>query len=153
MEKINKQINGVICYFRTNIYVCTPKPLMTVIFIRPSPPLKGYMKAPLLPSPAQQSTATFRHKDALSTPASQVTPEVIPSASRTKGSSYSDDDDIESMGNDSSYENSEHKELPHPPPEVVEEVFSSMIDSIPRTKEEVVNWFSDEDGDDGEDEH
>ena len=27
----------------------------------------------------------------------------------------------------------------HPPPEVVDEVFSSMIDSIPRTKEEVIN--------------
>ena len=41
--------------------------------------------------------------------ASQVTPKVIPSASRTKGDiiGYSDDDDIESMESDASSEKSE----------------------------------------------
>ena len=49
-------------------------------------------------------------------------------------------------------ENSELGELPHPPPEVVEEVFSSMTNSTPRTKEGVMDWCSDEDDDD-EEEH
>ena len=35
------------------------------------------------------------------------------------------------MGRDASAENSEQEELPHPPPE---EVFSSSIDSMPKTK-------------------
>ena len=72
--------------------------------------------------------------------------EVIP-ASRIKRDSYSNDDNIDddSMGNDSdaSSENSgettegaDEQEVPHPPPEVVEEIFSTMIESMPRTKEE-----------------
>ena len=52
------------------------------------------------------------------------------------------------MGSDA--ENSEQKELPHPPSEIVEEVFSSMINSMPRTKEGLLDWCSDEDGDDEE---
>ena len=84
----------------------------------------------------------FDHKDALSTTTSQVTPGVIPPASRTKDDiiGYSDDD-IEGMGSDA--ENSEHEEMPHPPPEVVEEVFSSMINSLPRTKEGIMEWHRD----------
>ena len=38
-------------------------------------------------------------------------------------------------------------ELPQPPPEVIEEVFSSMLEAMPRTKEEVMGWCSDEDED------
>ena len=70
-----------------------------------------------------------------------MTSEVIHSASRTKGDIIGDDD-IESMGSDASSVNSEgeQEELPHHPPEVVDEVFSSMIDSIPRTKEEIMDW-------------
>ena len=58
------------------------------------------------------------------------------------------------MGSDASSENSEgeQEQLPHPPSEVVEDVFSLMIDSMPRTKEEVMNWCNDDD-DDGEEEH
>ena len=83
-----------------------------------------------------------------------MTLEVIPSASRTKDDiiDYSDDDNIESMGSNASYE---QEELPHPPPEVVGQVFSSMRDSMPRTKEEATDGCSDEDDDDddGEEEH
>ena len=64
------------------------------------------------------------------------------------------------MGSDASSGNSEQEELPHPPLEVVEEVFSSMIYSMPRTKEEMMDWCSDEDdvdndggGGGGEEEH
>ena len=69
----------------------------------------------------------FDHKDALSTTAPEVPPEVIPPTSRTKGDSYSDY--IERMG--SHAENSE----------IVEEVFSSMINSMPRTKEGFIFYF------------
>ena len=54
------------------------------------------------------------------------------------------------MGSDTSSGKSEQEELPHPPPELVEEVFSSMINSMPRTK--LMDRCSDED-DDGEKKH
>ena len=38
-------------------------------------------------------------------------------------------------------------ELPQPPPEVIEEVFSSMLEAMQRTKEEIIGWCSDEDED------
>ena len=85
-------------------------------------------------------------------------PEVIP-ASRTKGDiiGYSDNDDTESMGSDASFKHSEgddeQVEFPHLPPEVVEEVFSSMTDSMSITKEEVMDWCSDADDVEGEEEH
>ena len=71
---------------------------------------------------------------------SQVTPELTPSPyTQDDIIGYCDDDDIESMGSDACSQNNEgddeQQELPRPPPEVVEEVFSSMIDSMPRTKE------------------
>ena len=37
-------------------------------------------------------------------------------------------------------------ELPQPPPEVIEEVFSSMLEAMPRTKD-IMGWCSDEDED------
>ena len=44
------------------------------------------------------------------------------------------------MGSDASSENSDdEQEVPHPPPEVAEEVFSSMIDSMRTTNEEAMD--------------
>ena len=48
-------------------------------------------------------------------------------------------------------EGADEQEVPHPPSEVVEEVFSPMIDSFPRTKEGVMDWCRDEDDDDDDD--
>ena len=93
----------------------------------------------LPPASAEVSSSLlerFDHKDALSTPTSQVTPEVIPAASRTTGDIIgdSDDDDTESMGSDTYSESVDELQQP-PPSEVIGGVFSSMIDTMPRTKE------------------
>ena len=48
---------------------------------------------------------------------------------------------------ESTEEDSEDDELSQPPPEVVNAVFSSMIGSMPRTKEDVTGWCSSDDDD------
>ena len=42
-------------------------------------------------------------------------------------------------------------ELPQPPPEVIEEVSSSMLYVMPRTKEEIVGWCSGNESNEDED--
>ena len=49
-----------------------------------------------------------------------------------------------------STEGDDEQEVVHPLPEVLEEVFSSMIDLMPRTKEEVVGWCSEKENDEDE---
>ena len=59
-----------------------------------------------------------------------------------------DDDTDDDKGSDGSFEGDD--KLPQPPPEVIEEVFSSMIDSMLRTKEDITGWFSDDEEEDNE---
>ncbi len=61
-----------------------------------------------------------------------------------------DDDDDASMGTTNTTEDSDDDddELPQPPPEVVNEVFHSMIESMPRTKEDITGWCSEEEDED-----
>ena len=62
-----------------------------------------------------------------------------------------DDDDDASMGTTTTTEDSDDDdddELPQPPPEVVNEVFHSMIESMPRTKEDITGWCSEEEDED-----
>ena len=111
------------------------------------------------------SSKRFDQIDILPAPASQVVAELIP-ASRTKGDiiGYTNDnddnldDDTMGSGSDATSENSDESierddehEVPHSPPEVVEEVFSSMIITMPRTKEEIVGWCSGNESDEDED--
>ena len=59
-------------------------------------------------------------------------------------------DDVDNSEDDDA--SSGTSDLPQSPPEVVHEIFSSMIGSMPRTKEDVMGWCSSEDDDDEGDE-
>ena len=76
-------------------------------------------------------------------------PHAVFPSTHESGEEHEDITDTESE--DSINTQDKENELPQPPPKVIEEVFSSMLEVIPRIKEEIEGWCSGNESDEDED--